>query len=108
MTEEEKLTAIEELMTEIARALVDSPDAVSVEAVESNENDEDEGTVLEMRVAPDDVGKVIGKQGRTARSMRTLLNAVALKHHAHYTLDIVEDEDNLDDEGTGEEDAPLA
>jgi predicted RNA-binding protein YlqC (UPF0109 family) len=96
MTHDEKLDAAEELMTQIARALVDHPEEVSVEAVEGDEGDET--TVLEMRVAADDVGKVIGKQGRTVRSMRTILAAVGQGHHLRYELDVVEDEDEEDDE----------
>jgi predicted RNA-binding protein YlqC (UPF0109 family) len=80
-----------ELVTQIARALVDVPEAVVVEAVEREES-----TVLRLRVAPTDVGKVIGKQGRTARSVRTILGAVSMKHHHRYTLDILEE----DHEGT--------
>ena len=74
-----------QLITEIARALVDSPDEVFVEAVERNEN-----TVLRLHVSQPDIGKVIGKQGRTAHSMRTILSAVSMKYHHRYTLDIVE------------------
>jgi hypothetical protein len=96
MTHDEKLDAAEELMTQIARALVDHPDEVLVEAVEGDEGDDT--TVLEMRVAPDDVGKVIGKQGRTVRSMRTILAAVGQGHHLRYELDVVEDEDEEDDD----------
>ena len=77
---------MQELVTEIAKALVDDPKAVIVEAVEREES-----TVLRLRVAPGDVGKVIGKQGRTARSMRTILGAVSMKHHHRYTLDILEE-----------------
>src|ERR1700744_2863010 len=77
---------MQELVTQIARALVDLPEAVVVEAVEREES-----TVLRLRVAPTDVGKVIGKQGRTARSMRTILGAVSMKHHHRYTLDILEE-----------------
>jgi predicted RNA-binding protein YlqC (UPF0109 family) len=77
---------MQELVTEIAKALVDDPTAVIVEAVEREES-----TVLRLRVAPGDVGKVIGKQGRTARSMRTILGAVSMKHHHRYTLDILEE-----------------
>jgi uncharacterized protein len=95
MTHDEKLDAAEELMTQIARALVDHPDEVSVEAVEGDEGDDT--TVLEMRMAPDDVGKVIGKQGRTVRSLRTILAAVGQSHHLRYELDVVEDEDEEDD-----------
>ena len=84
---EEKLDDMQELVTEIARALVDEPAAVVVDAVERDEN-----TILRLRVAPSDVGKVIGKQGRTARSMRTILGAVSMKHHHRYTLDILEED----------------
>lgn len=77
---------MQELVTQIARALVDVPAAVNVEAVER-----DESTVLRLKVAPTDVGKVIGKQGRTARSVRTILGAVSMKHHHRYTLDILEE-----------------
>jgi len=78
-----------ELMTQIARALVDTPEEVSVEALEKGE-----GTALRLRVAPTDVGKVIGKQGRTARSLRTILSAVSMKLRHRYTLDIVEESPN--------------
>jgi predicted RNA-binding protein YlqC (UPF0109 family) len=87
MTHEERPDDMQELVTEIARALVDEPNAVSVEAVQRAEN-----TVFRLRVAPTDVGKVIGKQGRTARSMRTILGAVSMKHHHRYTLDILEED----------------
>ena len=86
MMHEQMPDNMQELVTEIARALVDEPNAVIVEAVER-----DESTVLRLRVAPGDVGKVIGKQGRTARSMRTILGAVSMKHHHRYTLDILEE-----------------
>ena len=79
---------VEELVREIARSLVDEPTAVQVESV-----GRDDGTVLQLRVAPQDVGKVIGKQGRTARSMRTILGAVSMKLHHRYTLDILEEDD---------------
>ncbi|MGA3070092.1 MAG: KH domain-containing protein [Terracidiphilus sp.] len=77
-----------ELVREIVRALVDEPAAVEVESVERGDN-----TLLELRVAPQDVGKVIGKQGRTARSVRTVLGAVSVKLHHRYTLDILEEDD---------------
>jgi uncharacterized protein len=80
---------MQQLVTEIARALVDDPQAVEVEAVARDEN-----TVLRLRVASADVGKVIGKQGRTARSMRTILSAVSMKLHHRYTLDILEETDS--------------
>ncbi len=72
-----------ELVASMARALVDLPDQVSVEA--ATEND---GTVLLLRVAPQDLGKVIGKQGRTARSMRTILGAASMKAQHRFALDI--------------------
>lgn len=84
------MVAVEELIREIARALVDEPDAVEVQAVGREEN-----TVLKLRVAPKDVGKVIGKQGRTARSVRTILGAVSMKLHHRYTLDILEEDDQV-------------
>jgi hypothetical protein len=79
---------VDELVREIARALVDEPAAVQVESV-----DREEDTVLQLRVAPQDVGKVIGKQGRTARSVRTILGAVSTKLNHRYALDILEEDD---------------
>ena len=73
------------LVEEIAKALVDEPQQVQVNAV-----DEGETTVLELKVAGEDVGKVIGKQGRTARSIRTLLAAASMKYRKRYTLEILE------------------
>jgi predicted RNA-binding protein YlqC (UPF0109 family) len=78
---------VDELVREIARALVDAPGSVEVESDRREEN-----TVLRLRVAPQDVGKVIGKQGRTARSVRTILGAVSMKLHHRYTLDILEED----------------
>ena len=74
-----------DLVTEIARALVDDPANVSVEAIA-----EGDSTVIRLRVAQSDVGKVIGKQGRTARSMRTILSAASMKVKHRFSLDIVE------------------
>jgi hypothetical protein len=82
------MVQVEELVREIARALVDEPASVAVESVEREDN-----TILKLRVAPHDVGKVIGKQGRTARSVRTILGAVSMKLHHRYTLDILEEDD---------------
>jgi predicted RNA-binding protein YlqC (UPF0109 family) len=81
-------TSAAELVREIARALVDEPEAVEVESV-----DRGDSTILELSVAPQDVGKVIGKQGRTARSVRTILGAVSMKLHHRYTLDILEEDE---------------
>jgi predicted RNA-binding protein YlqC (UPF0109 family) len=74
-----------ELVEAIAKALVDHPDDVQVNAVEG-----EQVTVLELRVAPDDLGKVIGRQGRTAKSIRTLLGAAGMKLKKRYTLEILE------------------
>jgi predicted RNA-binding protein YlqC (UPF0109 family) len=74
-----------DLVTEIAHALVDDPDSVVVEAIA-----EGDSTVIRLRVSPSDVGKVIGKQGRTARSMRTILSAASMKLKHRFSLDIVE------------------
>ena len=82
------MVAVDELVREIARALVDEPASVDVETV-----DRDENTILKLRVAPQDVGKVIGKQGRTARSVRTILGAVSMKLHHRYTLDTLEEDE---------------
>ncbi|MBI1749495.1 MAG: KH domain-containing protein [Acidobacteria bacterium] len=74
-----------ELVEAIAKALVDNPDQVQVRAV-----DGEQVTVLELRVHPTDLGKVIGRQGRTAKAMRTLLGAAGMKLHKRYTLEILE------------------
>jgi predicted RNA-binding protein YlqC (UPF0109 family) len=73
------------LIEQIARALVDEPEQVAVQTV-----DDSDATVLELKVAPNDLGKVIGKQGRTARAMRTLLGAASMKLRKRYTLEILE------------------
>jgi predicted RNA-binding protein YlqC (UPF0109 family) len=76
---------VKDLVTEIAKALVDTPDEVVVREVQG-----EQVTVLELRVAPGDLGKVIGKQGRTARSIRTLLGAAGMKLNRRFTLEILE------------------
>ncbi len=76
---------MKELIEEIAKALVDNPEEVTVRAVEGEQT-----TVLELRVAPADLGKVIGKQGRTARSIRTILSAAGMKLKKRFTLEILE------------------
>lgn len=76
---------MKDLVTEIAKALVDIPDEVAVREITG-----EQVTVLELRVAPSDLGKVIGKQGRTARSIRTLLGAAGMKLNRRFTLEILE------------------
>ncbi|HEX9759010.1 MAG TPA: KH domain-containing protein [Nitrospiria bacterium] len=76
---------LQELTDLIAKALVDFPDQVGVKVVEG-----DQTTVLELKVAKGDLGKVIGKQGRTAQAIRTILNAAATKLKKRAFLEIVE------------------
>lgn len=76
---------MQNLIKYIAQALVDHPEQVTVRILEGNQT-----SVLELKVAKEDVGKVIGKQGRTAQSMRTLLNAVSSKLNKRFVLEIIE------------------
>ena len=78
-------SGMKELVELIARSLVDCPDQVQVHELEDAQ-----ATVLELRVAGEDLGKVIGKQGRTARAIRTVLNAAGTKLKKRYVLDILE------------------
>jgi len=73
------------LIEEIAKALVDEPEQVVVECLEGQQM-----TTLELKVAANDLGKVIGKQGRTARSIRSILSAACGKLNKRYTLEILE------------------
>jgi len=77
---------MKELVESIARALVDHPDDVQVKSIEGAQ-----ATILELRVHKDDLGKVIGRQGRTAKAVRTLLGAAGVKLHKRFTLEILED-----------------
>jgi predicted RNA-binding protein YlqC (UPF0109 family) len=77
--------SMKQLIEDIARALVDIPEEVEVFVVEGEQT-----TVLELKVAPSDLGKVIGKQGRTARSIRTIVGAAGMKLDRRYTLEILE------------------
>jgi len=74
-----------ELVEQIAKALVDEPEQVAVRSI-----DGEQVTVLELSVSANDLGKVIGKQGRTARSIRTILSAAGMKLKKRYTLEILE------------------
>jgi len=76
---------MKDLINNIAQALVDHPEQVSVSEVTG-----DQTSVLELKVAKEDIGKVIGKQGRTARSVRTLLGAAGMKLNRRFTLEILE------------------
>jgi len=76
---------MKELVELIAKSLVDEPDQVQVAEIEGERI-----TVIELRVAPGDLGKVIGRQGRTAQAIRTLLNATATKLRKRAVLEILE------------------
>lgn len=85
-SDDDSTKKMSDLVAELARALVDKPEDVSVEAIQDGE-----GMLLRLHVAPADVGKVIGKQGRTARSIRTVLSAASMKLKRRFSLDIVEE-----------------
>jgi hypothetical protein len=76
---------MKDLITYIAKALVDNPEVVDVNEVEGSQT-----SVLELKVAKEDLGKVIGKQGRTARAMRTILSAASAKIKKRTVLEIIE------------------
>ena len=76
---------MKELIKYIAQALVDNPELVEVSEVEGNQT-----SVLELKVAKEDLGKIIGKQGRTAKSIRLILGAASAKMHKRTVLEIVE------------------
>lgn len=76
---------MKDLISYIAKALVDNPDKVEVTEVEGAQT-----SVIELRVAKEDLGKVIGKQGKTARAMRTILNAASTKLRKRAVLEIIE------------------
>jgi predicted RNA-binding protein YlqC (UPF0109 family) len=76
---------LKELIEYIAKALVDNPDAVRVTEIEGEKT-----SVIELNVSKDDLGKVIGKQGRTARAMRTILSAASTKVRKRSVLEIIE------------------
>ena len=82
---EESTDPIVQLVELIAKALVDKPEEVSVRAVEG-----EQVKVLELRVDPTDLGKIIGKKGRTAKSIRSLLGAAGMKLKKRFTLEILE------------------
>ena len=84
--QDSSIDEMRQLVSEIARVLVDLPEEVVVEALADAD-----ATMLRLRVAPTDIGKVIGKQGRTARSLRTILSAASMKFHHRFSLDILEE-----------------
>ena len=74
-----------ELVEYIVRSLVDQPESVEVNVIEGEKS-----TILELRVSPSDIGKVIGKQGRIAKALRTILSATATKSGKHASLEILD------------------
>ncbi len=80
-----KEVTVKELVELIAKALVDQPDRVLVSQLEGEQT-----TILELKVAPEDLGKVIGKQGRTARAIRIILGAAGMKLKRRFNLEIIE------------------
>ncbi len=74
-----------QLLENLARALVDSPEKVVVQELKGKNT-----SVIELRVAKEDVGKVIGKKGRNAQALRTILGAAAMKEHRNLVLEIVD------------------
>lgn len=77
---------LKELVEYIAKSLVDNPDEVNVTEIDATQT-----SVIELRVAKDDLGKVIGKQGRTARAIRTVISAAAIKNGKRAVMEILED-----------------
>jgi uncharacterized protein len=84
-TPETRTLDVRTLIEQIAKSLVDAPDEVLVYQVE-----EEGETVIELEVAPDDMGKVIGKHGRTVRALRCLVNATGIRSQKRYALEILE------------------
>ncbi|MGX8685630.1 MAG: KH domain-containing protein [Spirochaetales bacterium] len=74
-----------ELVEYIVKSLVDYPDSVELNVIEGEKS-----TILELRVSPDDIGKVIGRQGRIAKALRTILSATATKSGKHASLEILD------------------
>jgi predicted RNA-binding protein YlqC (UPF0109 family) len=79
------MEAMKELVEFIAKALVDFPEQVDVKQVEGERS-----IILELRVAPEDMGKVIGKQGRIAKAIRTVVNAAAIKENKRVMVEIIQ------------------
>ena len=78
---------MKELVQYLAKSLVSNPDAVEVK-----ETERDSASVLELKVAKEDLGRIIGKQGRTAKSIRTILNAAASRSNRKVILEILEED----------------
>jgi predicted RNA-binding protein YlqC (UPF0109 family) len=79
---------VKQLVETVCKSLVDNPEQVQVTQIDGEQT-----TILELRVAPSDLGKVIGKQGRTARAIRTILAAAGMKQRRRFNLEIIENYD---------------
>lgn len=77
---------MKELVEEIAKALVDHPEAVDVRQIEGSQV-----ILLELRTHPADLGKIIGRKGRTVKAIRTLLGAAGIRYGKHFTLNVIEE-----------------
>jgi predicted RNA-binding protein YlqC (UPF0109 family) len=82
---EEHSMELADLVTQMAKALVDSPEQVTVHELKGQNT-----SVIELRVAKEDIGKVIGKKGRNADALRTILGAAAMKERKNYVLEIID------------------
>jgi predicted RNA-binding protein YlqC (UPF0109 family) len=80
-----KEVAVKELIELIAKSLVDNPDRVTVSQL-----DGEQSSIIELKVAPEDLGKVIGKQGRTAQAIRVILGAAGMKLKRRFNLELIE------------------
>jgi uncharacterized protein len=82
--------AVKDLIEQIAKALVDNPDEVEVRLIEGEET-----TVLQLKVAPDELGKVIGNHGRTFHSIQKILSGAGMKSKKRFVLELVASEDRI-------------
>jgi predicted RNA-binding protein YlqC (UPF0109 family) len=79
------MSKLKDLVEQIAKVLVDKPEAVQINEIEGEQT-----TVIELKVAKEDLGKIIGKEGKTAKAIRTILGAAASKHKKRVVLEIIE------------------
>ena len=86
MGEKSKDVSMKELVSYIAEALVDETARIDINEIEGNQTN-----IIELKVAKEDIGKVIGRQGRTADAIRTILNCAAAKHSKRYILQIIDE-----------------
>jgi predicted RNA-binding protein YlqC (UPF0109 family) len=90
------VVAVKDIIEKMAKALVDHPDEVAVRVIEGEQT-----TILELKVAQSDIGKVVGKHGRTIRSIRTILNAGGMKSKKRFVLEVLDPKDSAEQEEIG-------